>query len=128
MLRRKHYTCTAVHHAAHCTFNKYGLDVCGAAQPRCSVSFRAQQADAPMHLCVHTSAGAAHGQELPPSRMDALICAAGRTPRQRTTLYGVPPPEQAARSRGDAALQPLAPLVTAPGAAGSLLTAKASTM
>jgi FO synthase len=30
--------------------------------------------------------------------MEALIRSAGRIPRQRTTLYGDPPPEQVARS------------------------------
>jgi FO synthase len=40
------------------------------------------------------------GQELPPERMEALIRAAGRVPRRRTTLYGDPPAEQIARSFG----------------------------
>ncbi len=43
-------------------------------------------------------AGAKHGQELPPERMEELILAAGRTPRQRTTLYGTPGKEQTAKS------------------------------
>ena len=42
--------------------------------------------------------GAEHGQELPPERMDTLIRAAGREPRQRTTLYGQPPAVQVAAS------------------------------
>ena len=40
--------------------------------------------------------------------MEALIRAAGRVPRQRTTLYGSPPREQQAKSYGAA---PLAPVV-----------------
>lgn len=64
-------------------------------------------------LC-HTShiAGAAHGQQLPPGRMEELIRAAGRTPYQRTTLYGVPPVVQVERSldpKWD--ITPLEPLV-----------------
>ena len=46
--------------------------------------------------CAH--AGAEHGQELPPERMEALIRAAGRQPRQRTTLYSEPPVSQVAAS------------------------------
>jgi FO synthase len=38
--------------------------------------------------------------------MEALIRAAGRVPRQRTTLYGEPPTEQVARSFGTAPLAP----------------------
>lgn len=40
--------------------------------------------------------------------MEQLIRAAGRAPRQRTTLYGVPPPGQQARSYGAAPLSPVA--------------------
>ena len=40
--------------------------------------------------------------------MEQLIQAAGRAPRQRTTLYGVPPREQQARSYGAAPLSPVA--------------------
>jgi FO synthase len=40
--------------------------------------------------------------------MEALIRAAGRLPRQRTTLYGSPPRAQQAKSYGAA---PLAPVV-----------------
>jgi FO synthase len=57
-------------------------------------------------------AGAAHGQELPPHEMEALVRAVpGRTPAQRTTLYGTPPEAQRAASLSPRALQPLAPLV-----------------
>src|SRR5512132_3867785 len=41
-----------------------------------------------MNESISRSAGAQHGQEFPPEAMEELICAAGRTPRQRTTLYG----------------------------------------
>ena len=52
-------------------------------------------------------AGAGFGQELPPARMEALIRAAGRTPRQRTTLYGTPAPERTWQSLHASPLQPL---------------------
>jgi FO synthase len=58
-----------------------------------------------MNESISRAAGAAWGQELPPERMEGLIRAAGRTPRQRTTLYGSPPPEQVARSFGAASLE-----------------------
>ena len=47
-----------------------------------------------MNESITRAAGAAHGQELPPSEMEALIRSAGRIPRQRTTPYGTPPPER----------------------------------
>jgi FO synthase len=53
-----------------------------------------------MNESISRAAGAAWGQELPPERMEALIRSAGRIPRQRTTLYGDPPPEQVERSFG----------------------------
>src|SRR4029450_10643727 len=40
------------------------------------------------------AAGPAHGQEMRPERMEEAIQAIGRTPRQRTTLYGSPPMER----------------------------------
>ena len=43
-------------------------------------------------------AGVAHRQELPPERMQALMRAAGRRPRQRTGLDGEPPVSQVAVS------------------------------
>ena len=95
-----------------------------------------------MNESITRAAGAAHGEELPPRRMEALIrtagaatqlplpaktqtagkgtalkhdlknscarVAVGRTPRQRTTLYGSPPPEQVARSLDAAPLLPTA--------------------
>ena len=57
-----------------------------------------------MNESISRAAGAAWGQEVPPERMEALIRSAGRIPRQRTTLYGEPPPEQVARSFGAAPL------------------------
>src|SRR5204862_8349142 len=53
-----------------------------------------------MNESISRSAGARWGQELPPEQMEALIRSAGRTPRQRTTLYGSPPAAQTERSFG----------------------------
>src|SRR5215510_5448122 len=47
-----------------------------------------------MNESISRAAGAAWGQEQPPEQMEALIRSAGRVPRQRTTLYGEPPPAQ----------------------------------
>jgi FO synthase len=55
-----------------------------------------------MNESISRAAGAAHGQELTPERMEQAIRALGRTPRQRTTLYGEPDPEQTRRSFGAA--------------------------
>jgi FO synthase len=41
-----------------------------------------------MNESISRSAGAEHGQEFAPEQMEELIRSAGRTPRQRTTLYG----------------------------------------
>ncbi|BDA50059.1 FO synthase [Coccomyxa sp. Obi] len=60
-----------------------------------------------MNESITRAAGAKHGQELPPERMEELIIAAGRTPRQRTTLYGSPPAEQQAKSYNAAPLAPI---------------------
>lgn len=51
-----------------------------------------------MNESISRAAGAAWGQEFSPGEMEALIRSAGRTPRQRTTLYGEPPEGQVARS------------------------------
>jgi FO synthase len=59
-----------------------------------------------MNESISRAAGAQHGEELGPERMDALIRSAGRVPRQRTTLYDTPPAAQVARSFG---APPLAP-------------------
>ncbi len=53
-----------------------------------------------MNESISRAAGAAHGQELVPEAMEALIRSIGRRPRQRTTLYGRPPEEQVRRSFG----------------------------
>jgi FO synthase len=41
-----------------------------------------------MNESISRAAGASFGQEMPPADMEALIRSLGRTPRQRTTLYG----------------------------------------
>ena len=65
-----------------------------------------------MNESISRSAGAAHGQEMPPERMEELIRTAGRIPRQRTTLYGEPPEERVHASFGAAPLrEPLNPPV-----------------
>jgi FO synthase len=53
-----------------------------------------------MNESISRAAGASHGQELPPEAMEELIRSAGRTPRQRTTLYGTPPAERTRASFG----------------------------
>jgi FO synthase len=53
-----------------------------------------------MNESISRAAGAAHGQEMPPEGMEATIRAIGRTPRQRTTLYGTPQLERTRRSYG----------------------------
>src|ERR687888_119565 len=57
-----------------------------------------------MNESISRAAGASHGQELPPEGMEAAILALGRTPRQRTTLYGDPPAERQQASFGAAPL------------------------
>ncbi len=51
-----------------------------------------------MDESITRAAGAVHGQEMPPSRMEEIIRHAGRQPRQRTTLYGRPGAERVAAS------------------------------
>jgi FO synthase len=58
-----------------------------------------------MNESISRAAGAAHGEEFPPEAMEATIRAAGRTPRQRTTLYGTPAAE---RTQASFAAPPLA--------------------
>jgi FO synthase len=53
-----------------------------------------------MNESISRAAGADHGQEMPPERMEEAIRTIGRTPRQRTTLYGEPPAERVAASFG----------------------------
>jgi len=65
-----------------------------------------------MNESISRAAGAAHGQEMPPERMERLIRASGRVPRQRTTLYGDAPRERRRASFGAAPLaEPLNPPV-----------------
>ena len=53
-----------------------------------------------MNESISRAAGAAHGQEMPPERMEAAARELGRTARQRTTLYGRPAPERTRLSYG----------------------------
>jgi FO synthase len=41
-----------------------------------------------MNESITRAAGAVHGEEMPPAELEALIRSIGRTPSQRTTLYG----------------------------------------
>jgi FO synthase len=69
-----------------------------------------------MNESISRAAGASHGQEMPPERMDAAVCAIGRRPRQRTTLYGTPDPERTRLSFGAPPLaEPLSPSVNDAG-------------
>jgi FO synthase len=67
-----------------------------------------------MNESITRAAGAQHGEEMPPSEMEALIRDLGRTPRQRRTDYSDAPRAQHAASF---AAQPLAPLVLTPAKA-----------
>jgi FO synthase len=51
-----------------------------------------------MNESITRAAGAMHGQEMSPERMEALIRELGRTPRQRTTLYADAPAQRIATS------------------------------
>jgi FO synthase len=53
-----------------------------------------------MNESISRAAGAGHGQEMPPERMESAIRAIGRKPRQRTTFYGEVDAESRARSFG----------------------------
>ena len=64
-----------------------------------------------MNESISRAAGASHGQEMPPEAMDALIAGMGRIPRQRTTVYGAPPPE---RTRASYGADDLTPIVLTP--------------
>lgn len=64
-----------------------------------------------MNETITRSAGAAHGQEMSPGEMEALISSLGRTPRQRTTLYGDSGTERVAASFSAA---PLSEVVNTP--------------
>ena len=64
-----------------------------------------------MNESISRAAGTQHGQEFPPQAMEDLIRSIGRTPQQRTTLYGDVPEERRAASfvAGE-----LAPIVLTP--------------
>jgi FO synthase len=69
-----------------------------------------------MNESISRAAGAAFGQEMPPERMEELIRASGRLPRQRTTTYGKPDPDRIAASFGAPPLaEPLNPAVDTSG-------------
>ncbi len=69
-----------------------------------------------MNESISRAAGADHGQEFPPEAMEAAIRAVGRTPRQRTTLYGEPPEERVRASFGAPPLsEPVNPPVSEAG-------------
>jgi FO synthase len=69
-----------------------------------------------MNESISRAAGAAHGQEMPPERMEEAIRAIGRVPRPRTTLYGMPPAERTERSYGAPPLaEPVNPSVNDAG-------------
>jgi FO synthase len=53
-----------------------------------------------MNESISRAAGSEHGQELSPERMEELIVAAGRVPRQRTTLYENAPADRREASFG----------------------------
>ena len=57
-----------------------------------------------MNESISRAAGASFGQEMPPERMEEMIRASGRIPRQRTTPYGEPDRERVAASFGAAPL------------------------
>jgi FO synthase len=59
-----------------------------------------------MNESITRAAGAAHGQEMPPEAMERIIAGLGRTPYQRTTLYGAADAARIAASFGAAALAP----------------------
>jgi FO synthase len=65
-----------------------------------------------MNESISRAAGASHGQEMPPEGMEKAIRAIGRTPQQRTTLYGKPDPGRMRLSFGAPPLaEPLNPSV-----------------
>ncbi|WP_137391551.1 5-amino-6-(D-ribitylamino)uracil--L-tyrosine 4-hydroxyphenyl transferase CofH [Rhodoligotrophos defluvii] len=66
-----------------------------------------------MNETISKAAGASHGQEMAPARMERLITAIGRIPQQRTTLYGPVPPE---RREASFAAAPLTAPVATPAA------------
>ncbi len=61
-----------------------------------------------MNESITRAAGGAHGQELPPAQMEAVIRSIGRVPVQRTTIYGTVSEERQSASLN---AQPLEPIV-----------------
>jgi FO synthase len=64
-----------------------------------------------MNESISRAAGARHGEEFSPEAMDELIGSLGRTPQQRTTLYGTP---HKARVEASYAAPALSPVVQIP--------------
>ena len=64
-----------------------------------------------MNESISRAAGTQHGQEFPPDAMEKLILSIGRTPQQRTTLYG--PVDEDRRAASFVAAD-LAPIVLTP--------------
>ncbi|ATE65324.1 7,8-didemethyl-8-hydroxy-5-deazariboflavin synthase [Rhizorhabdus dicambivorans] len=60
-----------------------------------------------MNESISRAAGTQHGQEMPPSAMEALIRSIGRNPRQRSTLYGRIDQETHLRGLNAAELTPM---------------------
>ena len=62
-----------------------------------------------MNESISRSAGASHGQEMPPAAMEDLIRSMGRTPRMRTTLYETAPAERRSAAHAAHPLRERAP-------------------
>lgn len=60
-----------------------------------------------MNETITRSAGAVHGQEILPERLESTIREAGRVPAQRTTIYGIPADHQRAAAYGAPVLIPI---------------------
>ncbi|MGZ5127425.1 MAG: 5-amino-6-(D-ribitylamino)uracil--L-tyrosine 4-hydroxyphenyl transferase CofH, partial [Burkholderiales bacterium] len=60
-----------------------------------------------MNESISRAAGALHGQEMTPAMMESLIRSAGRTPRQRTTLYAQPTRSDRQNTAAQTALIPI---------------------
>jgi FO synthase len=59
-----------------------------------------------MNESITRAAGAVHGQEMSVARIESIIDALGRRPRQRTTLYDGVPPERESAARSASPLLP----------------------
>lgn len=66
-----------------------------------------------MNESITRAAGAMHGEEMPPTEMEAIIRSLSRLPRQRTTLYEDPPVQQQLASFRAAPLRPNATVTAA---------------